>query len=192
MIRFKAFHTVLVTGVTLQNAPNVHLTFGQSGSSNGSDGTISNVTISAPSTAPNTDAVDTWYWDKIDILNCNFSVGDDNIAMNTNTSNVNIKDCTFGTGHGVSVGSYTTNVNNINVDNCSFTGTTNGIRLKSNNTRGGNETTFTYTNITMKNVPNPFYITYWYPKEPTAAPSTLTAGTVTSTTPAFKNILSKT
>jgi len=191
MIRFKACHTVLIKDVKLKDAPNVHLTLGQSGSAVGDNGTISNVTITAPSSAPNTDAVDTWYWNGIDILNCNFAVGDDNVAMNTNSSNITIKDCTFGTGHGVSVGSYTSNVNNISVDNCTFTGTTNGIRLKSNTTRGGNETTFTYTNITMNNVPNPFYITCWYPKEPTAAPSTLVAGTVISTTPDFKNITFK-
>jgi polygalacturonase len=191
VIRFKACHTVLIKDITLQNAPNVHLTLGQSGSGTGDNGTIDHVTITAPSTAPNTDAVDTWYWNGIDIINCNFAVGDDNVAMNTNSSNVTIKDCTFGTGHGVSVGSYTSNVNNISVDNCTFTGTTNGIRLKSNTTRGGNETTFSYSNITMKNVTNPFYITCWYPKEPTAAPSTLVPGTVISTTPAFKNITFK-
>lgn len=190
MIRFKACNTVLITGVTLQNAPNVHLTLGQSGSSYGANGTISNVTIKAPSTAPNTDAVDTWYWNGIDILNCNFSVGDDNVAMNSYSQNITIKDCTFGTGHGVSVGSYTINVNNVTVDNCSFSDTTNGIRLKSNRTRGGNDSTFSYSNITMNNVKYPFYITSWYDKEPYPA-SAQTAAAVTSTTPIWNNITFK-
>jgi polygalacturonase len=188
MIRFKACHTVLVKDVTLQNSPGVHLTFGQKGESMGSDGTILNVTIKAPSTSPNTDAVDTWFWNGVDILNCNFSVGDDNVAMDAGSQNITIKDCTFGTGHGVSVGSFTTDVQNVIVDNCTFTDTTNGIRLKSGTDRGGNETTFSYSNITMKNVKYPFYITCWYPKEPTDDPSTLTAGAVTATTPTWKNI----
>jgi hypothetical protein len=145
----------------------------------------------APSSAPNTDALDVWYWNGLDVLNCYFSVGDDNVAMDTNTQNVIIKNCSFGDGHGVSVGSYTTNVSNVIVDNCSFIGTSNGFRFKSNNTRGGGETTFTYSNVTMKNVSTPFAITSWYPKEPTADPATLVAGTVTSTTPTWKNIVFK-
>jgi polygalacturonase len=190
MIRFKACNTVQVDSVTLRNAPNVHLTFGQSGSTNGSNGTISNVTISAPSTSPNTDAIDTWYWNGINITHCNLSVGDDNVAMNTNSQNITITNCTMGTGHGLSVGSYTVNVQNIKADSCTFNGTTNGIRLKSNITRGGNDSTFVYTNMTMTNVKYPFYITSWYDSEPYPASSQI-AGTVVSTTPIFKNITFK-
>jgi hypothetical protein len=190
MIRFKACNTVLITGITLQNAPNVHITLGQSGSSYGSNGTISNVTISAPSTSPNTDAIDTWYWNDINILNCNLSVGDDNVAMNTYSHNITIKNCAMGTGHGVSVGSYTNNVQNVTVDSCTFNGTTNGIRLKSNRTRGGLDSTFVYSNITMNNVRYPFYITSWYDNEPYPA-SSQTAATITSTTPLWKNITFK-
>jgi polygalacturonase len=191
VMRFKACHTVLVKDIHFHNAPNVHLTFGQSGSIYGDNGTISNVTIYADVPSPNTDAVDIWYWNGVDIVNCNFSVGDDNVAIDSYTSNINIKDCTFGRGHGVSVGSYTTNSNNVTVDNCTFTGTDNGIRLKSNNTRGGGEHTFSYSNITMTNVKNPFYITSWYPKEPTAAPSTLLPGTVVSNTPSWTDVTFK-
>ncbi|MDD4992219.1 MAG: glycosyl hydrolase family 28 protein [Paludibacter sp.] len=190
MIRFKACNTVQIDSVTLRNAPNVHLTLGQSGSSNGSNGTISNVTISAPSTSPNTDAIDTWYWNGIDIRNCNLSVGDDNVAMNNYSKNLTIHKCTMGTGHGISVGSYTIDVQNVSVDSCTFSGTTNGIRLKSNITRGGNDSTFTYSNITMNNVKYPFYITSWYDNEPYPASSQV-AGTVVSLTPIFKNITFK-
>ena len=190
MVRFKACNTVLVKDITLKNSPGVHITFGQSGSSYGSNGTISNVTISAPSTSPNTDAVDTWYWNGIYIVNCNFSEGDDNVAMDSYSQNVTIKHCTFGSGHGVSVGSYATSVKNVLVDSCSFSGTTNGIRLKSERTRGGADSTFVYSNITMNNVQYPFYITSWYPNEPYPA-SAQVASTVTSTTPSWNNITFK-
>jgi polygalacturonase len=190
LIRFKACNTVLITGITLQNAPNVHVTLGQSGSAYGSNGTISNISVVAPSTSPNTDAIDTWYWNGIDIHNCNLSEGDDNVAMDSYSQNVNIKNCTFGNGHGVSVGSYAVNVENVTVDSCTFNCTTNGIRLKSAVGRGGADSTFVYSNITMNNVKYPFYITSWYPKEPYPA-SAQVAGTVTSTTPAWKNILFK-
>ena len=189
LIRFKACNTVLITGITLQNAPNVHVTLGQS-SSMGSNGTISNITVIAPSTSPNTDAIDTWYWNGINITHCNLSEGDDNVAMDSYTQNITITDCTFGSGHGVSVGSYATNVENVKVDSCTFNGTTNGIRLKSERTRGGADSTFVYSNITMNNVEYPFYITSWYPNEPYPASSQVGA-TVTSTTPIWKNILFK-
>jgi polygalacturonase len=190
LIRFKACNTVLITGITLQNAPNVHVTLGQSGSSYGSNGTISNIKVVAPSTSPNTDAIDTWYWNGIDIHNCNLSEGDDNVAMDSYSTNINIKNCTFGAGHGVSVGSYAINVANVTVDSCTFTGTTNGIRLKSELGRGGNDSNFVYSNITMTNVQYPIYITSWYPKEPYPA-SAQVAGTVTATTPQWKNIYFK-
>jgi hypothetical protein len=189
MIRFKACSKVLITGITVRNAPNVHITLGQS-SSYGSNGTISNVTIYAPSTSPNTDAIDIWYWDGVDIHNCNLSEGDDNVAIDSYSTNISVKNCTFGTGHGMSVGSYTIGVHNVTVDSCTFNGTTNGIRLKSNNTRGGQDSTFSYSNITMTNVKYPFYITSWYDSEPYPA-SAQTAGTVTSTTPIWKNITFK-
>lgn len=189
MIRFKACDTVLITGITLQNAPNVHVTLGQS-SSMGSNGTISNITIIAPSTSPNTDAIDTWYWNGVNITNCNLSEGDDNVAMDSYSQNITITHCTFGSGHGVSVGSYAVNVKNVKVDSCSFNGTTNGIRLKSERGRGGADSTFEYSNITMNNVKYPFYITSWYPKEPYPA-SAQVAATVTSTTPAWNNITFK-
>jgi polygalacturonase len=190
VIRFKACNIVLIDSITLKNAPNVHLTLGQSGSTYGSNGTISNVTISAPSTSPNTDAIDTWYWNGINIFNCNLSEGDDNVAMNSYSSNIHIKNCKMGSGHGISVGSYTISVNNIFVDSCTFDGTTNGIRLKSNVTRGGLDSTFVYTNITMNNVKYPFYITSWYDSEPYPASSQVAAA-ITSTTPLWENITFK-
>lgn len=189
LIRFKACSTVLVTGITLMNSPGVNLTMGQS-SSMGYNATISYLTITAPSTSPNTDAIDTWYWNGIYIHDCNLSEGDDNIAMDSYSQNVTIKHCTFGTGHGLSVGSYATGVNNIYADSCTFTGTTNGIRLKSNIDRGGSDSTFVYSNMTMTNVTYPFYITSWYDDEPYPA-SSQASSTVTSTTPVWKNITFK-
>ena len=189
LIRFKACNTVWITGITLQNSPNVHVTLGQS-SSMGSNGTISNITVIAPSTSPNTDAIDTWYWNGVSIHDCNLSEGDDNVAMDSYSQNVTIKHCTFGNGHGVSVGSYATSVKNVLVDSCTFTGTTNGIRLKSERGRGGLDSTFVYSNITMTNVKYPFYITSWYPSEPYPATAQV-ASTVTSLTPSWNNITFK-
>jgi len=191
LIRFKACNKVLVDSITLQNSPGVHVTYGQSGSSYGANGTITNIKVSAPSNSPNTDAIDTWYWNGINIFNCNLSEGDDNVAMDSYSSNINIKHCTFGSGHGVSVGSYTINVENVNVDSCTFTNTTNGIRLKSDRDRGGNDSIFTYSNITMTNVTNPIYISDYYERSSQPAPDTVATVPIISTTPFWSKILLK-
>ncbi len=185
MIRFDGCSYVEITGITLQNAPNVHITIGKSGT----NATISNITIKAPSTSPNTDGIDTWS-PYINILNCNIACGDDNIAMDSGSQYITVKNCTFGTGHGCSVGSYAANVGYIVVDSCSFSQTTSGIRLKTARDRGGVEQYFTYSNITMNGVTSPFYITSYYPKEPTS-PGTDAAQAITSTTPTWQHITFK-
>ena len=192
LIRFKACTTVLITGITLENSPGVHVTLGQS-SSMGANGTISYITVKAPNTSPNTDAIDTWYWNGININHCNLSEGDDNVAMDSYSQNVTITDCTLGYGHGISVGSYATAVQNVTVDSCTFTNTTNGIRLKSERGRGGSGVNavynLSYSNITMTNVKWPFYITSYYN---TSTPSTTDpAQSITSTTPTWRDIYFK-
>jgi len=185
LIRFDGCTYVLISGIKLLNAPNVHLTIGKSGS----NATLKNLTITAPSTAPNTDGIDTWS-PNINIFNCNIAVGDDNIAMDSGSQNITVRNCVFGTGHGCSVGSYAANVGNIVVDSCSFTNTTSGIRLKTARDRGGLEQYFTYSNITMSGVTTPFYVTSYYPKEPTT-PSADPAQAITATTPTWQHLLFK-
>jgi len=185
LIRFDGCSYVLISGIRVQNAPNVHITIGKTGS----NATLKNLTITAPSDAPNSDGIDTWS-PNINILNCNIAVGDDNIAMDSGSQNVTVKNCVFGTGHGCSVGSYASGVGNILVDSCSFTNTTSGIRLKTARGRGGVEQYFTYSNITMSGVTTPFFFSSYYPKEP-ASPSADIAQAITSTTPSWQHILLK-
>jgi polygalacturonase len=185
LIRLNTCTYTQITGITIKNAPNVHITIGSGSSSS----TIDNVTISSPSSSPNTDGIDTWSGN-INIKNCNISCGDDNIAMDNNSTYVTITGCTFGTGHGCSIGSYTSNVNHITVDNCTFSGTEAGIRMKSNRDRSGVVQYLSYSNITMTNVKNAIYITSYYPSTP-SSPSSDAAQTVTSTTPNWKHITLK-
>ena len=207
MVRFKACHRVLVDSVTMRNAPNVHLTMGQS-STMGDNATISNVTIYADVPTPNTDCIDTWWWNGINIINCNLSGGDDNIAMDSYTQNITIKHCIFGrgivpsyltgtgsnsTGHGCSIGSYTIAVQNVVVDSCTFNGTDYGIRIKSDRDRGGNGANavqnLSYSNLTMTNINKvPIYMTCYYnSSDPTSNPNVASAA-VTANTPQFKDI----
>ncbi len=182
LIRFNTCTNIEITGIKIINAPNVHITIGSGSNSS----TISGITITAPSTSPNTDGIDIWSGN-VNVTNCKIACGDDNIAMDNNSEYINITGCTFGVGHGCSIGSYTASVDHVTVDNCTFSATTSGIRMKSNRTRGGTDQYLSYSNITMTNVPNPIYITSYYPSTP-SSPSSDPAQTVTSTTPNWKHI----
>ncbi len=176
--------TAEVSGIKIINAPNGHMSTGKSSNNI----TITGVTLSSPSTSPNTDGIDIWS-PNVNITNCNISCGDDNIAMDSGSTYVTITGCTFGTGHGCSIGSYASGIDHITVNSCTFNGTSNGIHIKSSRDRGGVVQYLTYSNITMTNVASPIIICGYYPDSsiPSSASSAPSA-TVTSTTPNFKHI----
>jgi polygalacturonase len=185
MIRVIKCTNVNISNITIQNAPNVHVSVER----NCDTVNITDLTINSPSNSPNTDGIDTWA-PNVNISNCNISDGDDNIAIDSYSSNIHIKNCAFGTGHGCSIGSYTSGVHDITVDSCTFNGTTNGIRIKSNRGRSGMVQNMTYTNITMTGVTNPIDIVAYYPKTP-STPTADSAQPITSTTPDYMNITLK-
>lgn len=183
LIRFDGCKNIAIEGITLQNAPNVHITIGKGSS----DAAMRNLTIMAPEYAPNSDGIDTWARNIL-IENCRISVGDDNVAMDTGTKNIVIRNCEFGDGHGCSIGSYAGSVENVLVDNCRFDGTESAIRMKSDRTRGGGERNITYSNLTISGVKNPLYITSYYPRTP-KHPEDDQAVPVTAKTPLWENVV---
>ncbi len=161
LIALAAAQRLLIEQVTLTNSPMFHIAIsGHSGNV-----TVRGVTIRAnPSTDPvnpghNTDACDV-SGTNILIQDCNVSVGDDNFTCGGGTSDVLITNCTYGYGHGVSVGSYTHSggVSNITVINCTFNNTEAGIRIKSDRDRGGLVQHMAYLNLSMTNVGIPILI----------------------------------
>jgi len=188
MIYINSCTNVQITGIKLQNAPNVHLSFHYYCN----EVTVDHMSISAPGTgAPNTDGIDS---EGLNFLydTCNIADGDDNIAitgMHAPAKYHTIQNCTFGVGHGCSIGSYTADgVDHITVTNCTFSGTTAGIRIKSERGRGGVVQYLTYAYLTMNNVRNPIALSDWYPSDP-SNPTTDASAAVTSTTPDFKHIV---
>jgi polygalacturonase len=120
------------------------------------------------------------------------SVGDDQIAIKGGsqggTTNLLIAHNHFGTGHGMSIGSETNaGVSRINVFDLSIDGSIdtggaprsdlNGIRIKSDPSRGGLVQTIMYTDVCLRDLPNPIIITPHYSKEDGTA------------IPEFKNII---
>ncbi len=177
---------VTVEGITVQNSPEFHIQF---------LGTSANVLASALSItaawpSPNTDGIDL-RGTNINIQDCYISDGDDLVQIGgSNTTNgVTVSGCSFGTGHGLSIGSITKGgVSNVLVTNCTFNGTQYGIRLKSDRVDGGPVTNITYSNITMSNIlVNPILFYSYYPTLP-SSPATDTGEAVTTTTPFWNDV----
>jgi polygalacturonase len=201
MLRLTGCNRLLIQNVTLSNSPEFHIAIGGSAANS----TVMGVIIRAPSSSDpvtpghNTDACDV-AGTNILVQDCNISVGDDNFTCGGKTADVLITNCTYGAGHGVSIGSYTGGgVSNITVINCSFTGTDQGIRIKSDRDRGGLVQKISYLNITMTNVAHPILIYTEYTNTTSAyraldsiTPSVAASypsAPVTGTTPMYQNIL---
>ncbi len=159
MIALSSCNRVLIENVTLSNSPMFHIAIGRA-----AEVTVRGVTIRAnPSTDPinpghNTDACDV-SGKHILIQDCNVSVGDDDFTCGGGTSDVLITNCTYGYGHGVSIGSGTAGgVSNLTVINCTFNNTEQGIRVKSDRERGGFVHNLSYLNLRMTNVQCPILI----------------------------------
>jgi hypothetical protein len=192
--------TVMVCNVTFQNPPNTHLNIGASSSTRPcANVLVTNLTINTPDGSPNTDGIDL-EGTNVEIVNSSISDGDDHIAIGGTTApmhDILVTNCLFGTGHGMSIGSYTeAGVSNLLVINCGWNGSENGIRNKSERGRGGLVQNLTYINLNMTNVQWPLLIYSYYQygvgtleqATPYMA-ATDTIQTVNSTTPIFRNIV---
>ena len=198
MIHFGGCDRVLIEKITLCNSPMFHIGI------RSDNVTVRGVTIHAPSSTDpvtpshNTDACDV-SGNNILVQDCNISVGDDDFTCGGHTSNVLITNCTYGTGHGLSIGSYTQGwVSNLTVVDCTFNNTETGIRIKSDRDRGGFVHDLTYRNLRMTNVGTPILIygSYHEKTKPFKNMNDLTgkdaahfpAKEVTSLTPFYANL----
>jgi polygalacturonase len=189
LIYFKHVANVTVENVTLRNSPKFHVLLESSTSA-----LFSNVTITAPRNSPNTDGIDPKSSTHVHITGCNISSGDDNVAVTSagipvpTAHDILVENCTFGAGHGVSIGSYASGgVGSMTVQHCTFSGTQNGIRIKSARDRGGNVSGLVYDDLQMTGVGNAIYFTEYYPSIPMPGTDTAPA-TISFTTPHYHDI----
>ena len=191
MISLNSCNHELIQNVTLSNSPMFHIAIGGSSKNN----TVQGVTIFAPASSPNTDACDVSGTNTL-VQNCNISEGDDDFTCGGGTHDVLLTNNTYGTGHGISIGSYTDSggVSNITVINCTISGAVNGIRIKSDNDRGGVVQNINCINVGITNVNFPIQIYgyyHWYGTPSSISPqiaASTNAATVSSLTPIFRNI----
>ncbi|QJC31051.1 glycoside hydrolase family 28 protein [Enterobacteriaceae endosymbiont of Macroplea appendiculata] len=151
--------------IHLINSPNFHIV-----SHNTNGLTIWGVTIKTPEDARNTDGIDPTSSQNITITHSYISTGDDNIAIKAGkqgtSKNMTIINNVFGHGHGMSIGSEIQNgVSNVLIKNLSLINTTNGLRIKSDSTRGGLVTNINFNNVCMLNVKKPIVLDTFYNKK---------------------------
>jgi polygalacturonase len=140
----------------LKNSPNFHVTF------SGDGFTAWGVVIDTPGKgARNTDGIDPSGATNVTIAQCFIHTGDDNVALKAGTrlANVTVAHNHFYTGHGMSIGSETNGgAEKVLVEDLSIDGADNGLRIKSNSTRGGLVRDIVYRDICIRNTKNPIFM----------------------------------
>jgi polygalacturonase len=149
--------------ITLKNSPNFHVVY------NHGDGfTVWGLKIDTPQRlARNTDGVDPGNGSKnITITQSFIRTGDDNVAIKGGpggVTNMTVSHNHFYWGHGMSIGSETDGgVNKIRVFDLSLDGPDNGIRIKSNGSRGGLTHDVVYDDVCIRYSPNPITLDTGY------------------------------
>jgi polygalacturonase len=160
--------------------------------------TFRNIRVLGPKRgAPNTDGLDPFSSSHILIEHYYSDTGDDNIAIKSGaidspgpdapSTDIEIRDCEFKSGHGLSIGSEVSGgVQHVHVERVSFQGTDQGIRVKANRDRGSDISDLTFKDITMDDVRTSILISEYYPKVMPDGP--VPAAPVQRLTPHFHNI----
>jgi len=144
--------------ITLMNSPNFHV-----GYSNGNGFTVWGVKVWSPERARNTDGIDPGNSTNITIAHSFFHTGDDQVAIKAGTgaptTHISILHNHFYTGHGMSIGSETAGgASAIRVADLSIDGADNGLRIKSNITRGGLVRDVVFEDVCIRDTENPIFM----------------------------------
>ena len=148
--------------ITLRDSPRYHVDVRDA------DGfTAWAVKIMTPGTARNTDGIDPISSTNVTIAHCYIHTGDDNVAVSSRAgraaAHISILHNHFYTGHGMSIGSPTSGgVSHMLVRDLTIDGALNGIRIKSDPSRGGLVQDVSYENVCLRNVTNPIVLTPHY------------------------------
>ena len=151
-----------LAGLTLRNSASFHVVAERT------DGfTAWGVKIRTPKTARNSDGIDPSSSTNVTIARCLIDTGDDDVAIKAGgagpTTHVTIAHNRFWNGHGMSIGSNTNGgVSAVRVTDLTIDGADNGLRIKSDRSRGGLVEDVAYEDVCMRDVPNPIVLTSMY------------------------------
>ncbi|KAF6162336.1 hypothetical protein GIB67_008465 [Kingdonia uniflora] len=162
-ITFNYANNVVISGLTSINSQSMHIVV------NGCNNVvIKGVNIVAPEQSPNTDGIHVQRSTGVTILDTSIKTGDDCVSIGPGARNLWIERVGCGPGHGISIGSLARDLNedgvqNVTVKDTIFTGTQNGLRIKSwARPSNGFVKGILYQKILMKNVNNPIIIDQKY------------------------------
>jgi polygalacturonase len=152
--------------ITLKNSPNFHVSYNQ-----GNGFTAWGVKIDSPKTARNTDGIDPVSSTNVSILYSHIRAGDDNVAIKAGSkgpsSHITVAHNHFYSGHGMSIGSETDGgASAIRVEDLTIDGADNGLRIKSNKSRGGLVENVQYSDVCLRDVKNPILMDTHYSAAP--------------------------
>jgi polygalacturonase len=145
--------------ITLKNSPNFHVSY-----SNGNGFTVWGVKVWSPAKgARNTDGIDPGNSTNVTITRSFIHTGDDQVAIKAGhgapTTHMTISHNHFYSGHGMSIGSETDGgASAIRVTDLSVDGADNGIRIKSNSSRGGLVHDIVYEDVCIRDTKNPIFM----------------------------------
>ncbi|XP_042442292.1 polygalacturonase-like [Zingiber officinale] len=156
---FRNSRGITISGVTSVNSELYHMVI-----DNCDGATIQGVRITAPGNSPNTDGIHVQMSSHVTITGAGIRTGDDCISIGPGSTNLWIEQVNCGPGHGISIGSLgkgydEAGVENVTVKTALFTGTQNGLRIK---TWGRPSEAFVkgvvFEHAVMQNVQNPIII----------------------------------
>ncbi|XP_047314132.1 polygalacturonase-like [Impatiens glandulifera] len=156
-------NNVIVSGLSSLNSQMFHIAVNGCNNVN-----LQNLKISAPSTSPNTDGIHISQSSVVTITNSVIGTGDDCISIGPGSTNLWIQNIICGPGHGISIGSLgqslqEAGVQNVTVTTATFTGTENGVRIKTlAKPSNGFVKNVLFQHVTMVNVQNPIIIDQHY------------------------------
>lgn len=168
---------------------------------NSADIEVHNVSITNPTTSPNTDGMDIVSSRNVTVSKMDIHTGDDNIAIKSGlvpgtaapSKDITVRDSIMRDGHGISIGSETANgIGRVTVSNVTFINTENGVRIKSARDRGNAIGPLVADHLTMTNVATPILVTNSYSGQSGAKGNTLISALdnaeVTATTPKISGV----
>ncbi|CAD5184562.1 polygalacturonase-like [Musa acuminata AAA Group] len=158
-LTFRNSKDITISGLTSTDSELYHIVI------DGCDGvTVQNVKITAPGNSPNTDGIHVQGSSHVTITGASIKTGDDCISVGPGTTNLWIEQVACGPGHGISIGSLgkeydEEGVENVTVNTAVFTGTENGLRIKTwGRPSQGFVKGVVFEHAVMQNVKNPIII----------------------------------
>ncbi|XP_047342268.1 polygalacturonase-like [Impatiens glandulifera] len=162
-LQFTNSNNVLVSGLTSLNSQMFHIVV--HGCNNVK---LEGTKVTAIEDSPNTDGIHISQSSNVRVMNSKIGTGDDCVSIGPGSTNLWVQNITCGPGHGISIGSLGRDSNepgvqNITVSTAKFTGTQNGVRIK---TWAKPSTGFVkdvmFQHLTMDDVQNPVIIDQHY------------------------------